>query len=91
MQNVTPKETLLSLFLIRIRPFIEFFNSLSNSMEELGDNGLETEILIYSASIDSIIRPDPSLIQLSILYKISWKDLLRSYLELFTALVVELK
>ena len=34
-------------------------------------NELYTEIVTYSSFIDSIIQPDPSLIQLSILYKIS--------------------
>ena len=54
-------------------------------------NGLKTEISMYWTSADSINQRDPSVIQLSILYKISWKDLSRSYLELITALVVELK
>ena len=31
-------------------------------MYELADNGLQIEILIYSASIDSITQPDPLLI-----------------------------
>ena len=48
------------------------------------------EILTYSPFINSIIQPDPSLIQLSILYKISWKDLSRSYLGLIAVLVVKL-
>ena len=45
----------------------------------------------HAPTIDSIIQPDPSLIQLSILYKISWKGLSRSYSELITVVVVELK
>ena len=39
-------------------------------MYELPDNGLQIEILIYSASIDSIVQSDPSLIQLSVLLKL---------------------
>ena len=41
-------------------------------MHVFPDNGLTTEILTYAASIDSLTQP---LIQLSILYKISWWDL----------------
>ena len=67
---MTPKKT-LSLFLILIRPIFEFLNLLDNFMYELPDNGLQTEILTYSASIDSIMQPDHSLIQLSILLKTS--------------------
>ena len=43
-------------------------------MYELPGNGLKLEILTYSVSIDSIIQPNPSLIQLSVLLKTSWKD-----------------
>ena len=39
-------------------------------MYVLRDNKLKTEILTYSASIDSIAEPDLLLIQLSILYRI---------------------
>ena len=39
-------------------------------MYVLPDNGQKTETLTYSASIDSITRLDPSLMQLSILDKI---------------------
>ena len=60
-------------------------------MYELCDNGLQIEILTYSRCIDSIIQPNPSLIQLSILLKISWKDLPGSYSEPNTVLLVELK
>ena len=60
-------------------------------MYVLPDNKLKTEILTYSASIDSIAEPDLSLIQLSILYRIYWKDLSISYSRLVTVLVVELK
>ena len=75
-----------------IRPFIGFFNPLRNSVYVLPINGLRAEIFRYSPFIDSIIQPYPSLIQLSILYKISGKDLSRSYLSvLITVLVVELK
>ena len=54
-----------------IRAFIEFLNLLGNSIYVLFDNRLKIEILTYSLSIYSITQPDPSLIQLSILYKIS--------------------
>ena len=60
-------------------------------MYVLPDNGHKTETLTYSASIDSITRLDPSLMQLSILDKIYWKDLLIIFLELIIVLVVELK
>ena len=60
-------------------------------MYVLPENKLKTEILTYSASIDSIAEPDLSLIQLSILYRIYWKDLSISYSRLVTVLVVELK
>ena len=60
-------------------------------MYVLPDNGQKTETLTYSASIDSITRLDPSLMQLSILDKIYWKDLLIIFLELIIVLVVELK
>ena len=73
------RKHLLSLFFILIIPFIEFFNPSGKSMYVLPINGLKTEIFTYWASIDSISQPDPSLIQLSIPYKISWKDLSRSY------------
>ena len=46
----------------------------------LPDNALKTEILMYSLSIYSIVQADPSLIQLSTLYEICWKDLFRPYL-----------
>ena len=54
-----------------MKPFFEFFNSLGNSTNVLPVNGLCKEIFTYSPFIDSIIQPDLSLIQLSILYKIS--------------------
>ena len=60
-------------------------------MYVLPDIGLKTNILTYSASVDSITQPDPSLTQLLIIYKISWNDLSSMYLELITVLVVELK
>ena len=59
-------------------------------MYEFPDNGLQIKILTYSTSIDSIIQPDPWLIQLSVLQRTSSKDLSRSYSELITVLVVEL-
>ena len=43
----------------------EFINLVGNSMYVLPDNGLSIGILTYSASIDSIVQSDPSLIQLS--------------------------
>ena len=60
-------------------------------MQELPINGLKIEILMYWDLIDSTIQPDPPLIQLSILYKISWKDFSRSNLWFITGFVVELK
>ena len=81
------RKYLLSLFLTLIRPLFEFLNLLGNLMFLLPDNGLKREVLKYSSSIDSITHPNPSLIQLSILYKISWIDLL----ELINVLLVELK
>ena len=59
-------------------------------MNVLPDNGLKIEIFTYSASIDSITQPDPALIQLSILYKISSKNFSRSYSGLITVLLGEL-
>ena len=53
------------------RPFIEFLNLQGNSVYMLPDNGLKIEIFTYSASIDLVTQPDPSLIQLFILYKTS--------------------
>ena len=73
------KNLLSSLLIILIKPFTEFL-----------DNELKIEILTYSTSIDLITQLDSSLIQLSILYKIYWKDLSRIYWELITVLVVEL-
>ena len=78
------------LVLTLIKPFTEFLNLQGNLMYVLPDNGLKTEILINSASIDSITQPDPSLIKFSVLCKISWKDLSRIYFELINVLV-ELK
>ena len=46
---------------------------------------------MYSASTDVNTQPDPSLIQLSFVHKMSWKDLSRSYSNLITGLLVELK
>ena len=53
-------------------------------MYVLPDNGIKSEILTHSTSLDSITKPDPSLIQLLILYKSFWKDLSSMYLELIT-------
>ena len=47
--------------------------------------------MTYSASIDSNIQPDLSLIQLSVLLKTSWKGLSILSSEPITVLVVELK
>ena len=60
-------------------------------MYVLPDNGLKIEIFTHLASTDSITQTDPSLSQLSVLYKISGKDLSRSYSRLITVSVVELK
>ena len=46
---------------------------------------------MYWETIDSTIQPDPLLIQLSILFKIFWKDLAGSSLWFITVFVVELK
>ena len=67
---MTLKKAFIIVVLILIRPFIEFLNLRGNSMYVLPDNGQKTETLTYSASIDSITRLDPSLMQLSILDKI---------------------
>ena len=49
------------------------------------------EMLIYSPSMYSVVQADSSSIQLSNLYKISWKDLSRPYLlQLIIVLAVEL-
>ena len=69
MSNMTPKKAFIVIALILIRPFIGFFNLSRNSMYVLPINGLYTEIFTYSPFIDSIIQPDPSLVQLSILFK----------------------
>ena len=63
------KKHLLSLFLILIKTFIDFFNSSGNSIYALCDKVLQLEILMYSPSIFSIAQADPLLIQLSIPYK----------------------
>ena len=82
MSDMTPKKA----FAVNINQTL-----WGNSMYVLPDNGLKTEIFTYSASADSITQQDPSLIQLLIPYKISWKGLSGSYSELITVLVVELK
>ena len=46
---------------------------------------------MYSPSIYAIVQADPSLIQLSILKRISWKESSRSSLKPVTVLVVDLK
>ena len=68
--TTTKKEFIATAFDIN-QTFIEFLNLRGNSMYELPDNGLKIEILKYSLPTDLITQPDPSLIQLSILYKIS--------------------
>ena len=60
-------------------------------MYVLPENGLKIDIFTCYTSTDLITQPDPSLIQLSILYKISRKYLSSIYLELITVLIVELK
>ena len=54
-------------------------------------NGLKVEILMYWDLIDSTIQPELSLIQLSALYKIYWKDFPILNLWFITVFVVELK
>ena len=67
-----------------ISPFFGLFNSVGNfalmlyiyftfirSLKELPDNGLSVEMVMYWDWLNSTIQPDPSLIQLSILYKMS--------------------
>ena len=66
---MTPKN--IAIFLILIKPFLGFFNSLGNSIKELPISGLYFEMFTYSPFIDSIFQPALSLIQLSILYKTS--------------------
>ena len=68
---MTPKKAFISFFLMLIKRFIEFLNLTSNSIYEFPDKGLYIEILTYSGSFDSITQPVHSLIQLSILLKIS--------------------
>ena len=60
-------------------------------MQELPDNGLKVEILMNWESTDLIIQQDSSLIQLSVLRKISWKDVSKSNLWFITDFVVELE
>ena len=79
----------LSLFLMLIKHFFEFLSFSCNSMCELPGNGLKLEILTYSVSIDSIIQPNPSLIQLSVLLKTSWKDFPRLSTGPITILLAE--
>ena len=61
MSDMTQRKYLLSLFLILIRAFIEFFNLLGNSLYVLPDNGTQTEILTYSPFTDSVNKPGFSL------------------------------
>ena len=88
---MTPEKTFIFIVFDINQTFFELFNSLGNSKTELPITGLYFEMFTYSPLIDSIIQPDPSLIQLSILYKISLKDLSRLNSELITILVVGLK
>ena len=71
MSDMTQRKHLLLLLLILIRPFTEFLNLRGDSMYVIPDNGQKIEIFTYSASTDSITQRDPTLIQISILYKIS--------------------
>ena len=75
----TKKSIYCHFLLILIRPFIEFLNLRGNQVYVLPDNEQKIEIFIYSLPTDSITQTDASLIQLSILYKISWEDLSQSY------------
>ena len=78
MSDMIPRKTSLSLFLILIKPFIEFFYLWGNSEYVLPDNGLKIEISTYLTSTDSITQPDSSLIQLKSLSKSLLLDLLAS-------------
>ena len=69
MSNMTPRNPLLSLFLILIKSLIEFLNLRDNSMYVINVfNGLKAERLTYSASNDSGNQLDPWLIEWLILY-----------------------
>ena len=69
MSNMTPRNPLLSLFLILIKSLIEFLNLRDNSMYVINVfNGLKAEILTYSASNDSGNQLSPWLIEWLILY-----------------------
>ena len=90
MYNMTPKKVFIVIVFnvnhafLRISQFIWQFNVWT-------DNGLQIVVLTYSVSIDSIIQPDPSLIQLSILQKTSWKDWSILSAGPITVLLIELK
>ena len=54
---MTPKKAFIVVFfLILIKSLIKFLNLRRNSMYVLPDNGIKTETLTYSESID----PDPN-------------------------------
>ena len=78
MSDMTQRKYLLSLFLILIRAFIEFFNLLGNSLYVLPDNGTQTEILTYSPFTDSVTKPDFSLIN-PIIYSV--KNFLKRFIK----------
>ena len=84
MSNITPKKAFIVIWIL-IR---KQFNGFQCSSWKLT---VKRETFTYSTSVDLIIRPDPSLIQLSILLKTSWKDLFRLSSVPITVLIVELK
>ena len=71
---MTSKKAFIAVIFNASQDFIAFLNLLDNLMYELAVNGLKIEILSYSAFIYSIAQADSSLIQLSVLQKLSSKD-----------------
>ena len=70
MPHMTSKKTFIAIVFDISQTLPEFFNLSDNSTNVLAAYGPYIEIFTYSLFIDSIIQPDPSLIQLSILYKL---------------------
>ena len=70
MPHMAPKKTFIAIVFDISQTLLEFFNLSDNSTNVLPAYGPYIEIFTYSLFIDSIIQPDPSLIQLSILYKL---------------------
>ena len=71
MSNMTPKKLFIVIVFKIYQTFHWFLKLLSNLMYMPPANGLKIEIFTYLLWTDSIAQPNPSLIQLSILYKIS--------------------